>query len=548
MTGFISTLLAQLGTLPLLDKLTAFGAKDDIGGLGGRIGVEMELDKADIAENFVFHKDFLNILRPENFFHVDTYIQLGVIAFVIVLGFAISKYLKSKQIYKVFKSENMKKWLRALTNPVIMSVLFVAASTIYQMFMDGKNPVFIIFMNYITAWLIIFRTITNLLGYMLPKRIYTERSERILSGFLWIFFLLWVTGIWGKIIAKTDEVSFTVGSTKLTLHLILSGVFWVVVFSILGLWLSKVIENRLMGMKKMDLNLRIVLSKIIKTLIVFLIVIITLPVIGIDLTVLSVFGGALGVGLGFGLQKIASNYISGFIILLDRSIRVGDRLTIDDFTGYVSKITSRYVVLKGTTGQEAIVPNETFISSTVINESFTDNLLWKYLTVSVAYSTDLPKALNIMREAAACQEGVSKDSPPGVYVMNFGDNGIDLAVGFWATNPEQGFMGVNSRIYLEIWKRFNEAGIEFPFPQREVRILNNEAQDPALDPSKHPSIDPALIEKELMLQQEQLKMEQERNEKIREEALKAEAQEEKKLKKTLDKDAKPGDQDKDGEK
>ena len=195
---------------------------------------------------------------------------------------------------------------------------------------------------------------------------------------------------------------------------------------------------------------------------------------GIDLTVLSVFGGALGVGIGFGLQKVASNYISGFIILGDRSIRPGDRLTVDNFTGYVTKITSRFVVLKSVAGGEALIPNETFITSTVINESYTAKSLWQSIDVQVAYHTDLTLAMKIMEEAAKAQERIQTDPAPKAFLISFGDNGVNLRVGFWVKDPENGFVGLFSAILLDVWKRFNESDIEFPFPQREIRILNEE--------------------------------------------------------------------------
>ena len=201
---------------------------------------------------------------------------------------------------------------------------------------------------------------------------------------------------------------------------------------------------------------------------------IALPLVGIDLTVLSVFGGALGVGIGFGLQKVASNYISGFIILGDRSIRMNDRLTVNNFTGYVTKITSRFVVLRNANGTEALIPNETFVTSMVVNESYTSRELQQAFNIQVAYHSDLIKALDIIKSAAAAQPRVSKHPAPLAVVTNFGDNGIDLRATYWVKDPENGFAALQSAIFLDIWRQFNEHDIEFPYPQREVRILNEE--------------------------------------------------------------------------
>ena len=156
-------------------------------------------------------------------------------------------------------------------------------------------------------------------------------------------------------------------------------------------------------------------------------------------------------------------------------MRIGDRLTVNNFTGHVTKITSRFVVLRNHTGQEALIPNETFVTSPVINESYTDTKVFQLLDVQVAYATDVPKALTILTEAAAAQERVDTEtSPPGAFLVGFGANGIDLRVGFWVKDPENGYMGLFSAIFLTIWQRFNEENIDFPFPQREIRFAPSE--------------------------------------------------------------------------
>ncbi|CAG0972939.1 partial Mechanosensitive channel MscK, partial [Rhodocyclaceae bacterium] len=204
-------------------------------------------------------------------------------------------------------------------------------------------------------------------------------------------------------------------------------------------------------------------------------VLIGLPLVGIDLTMLSVFGGALGVGLGFGLQKIAANYVSGFIILLDRSIRIGDTISVGTDRGQVTQITTRYTVLKSLSGVEAIVPNEVLVSSVVDNESYTDPKMRVALPVQVAYGTDLERAMAILVAAAAAQPRVLADPEPKAFVIAFADSGINLEVGFWIGDPQNGTGQVRSDINLAVWKAFKAEGIEIPFPQREVRILGGSA-------------------------------------------------------------------------
>jgi len=200
-------------------------------------------------------------------------------------------------------------------------------------------------------------------------------------------------------------------------------------------------------------------------------VLITLPMVGIDLTVLSVFGGALGVGLGFGLQKLTSSYVSGFILLLERSVRIGDRLTIDNRVGYVTRITSRFVVLKGLDGTDALVPNDLIISNTVVNQSYTDTKIWSSVSVDVAYGTDIELALTLLNQAAS-QPRILSNSAPTAYVTLLGPSGISLQVGFWITDPENGYMVLHSDIYRAIWRLFVEHHIQVPLPQSAVTLLN----------------------------------------------------------------------------
>ena len=198
---------------------------------------------------------------------------------------------------------------------------------------------------------------------------------------------------------------------------------------------------------------------------------VALPMVGIDLTMLSVFGGALGVGLGFGLQKIAANYVSGFIILLDRSIRIGNMIAVGTERGVVTRITTRYTLLLARNGIEKIVPNEMLIGSVIANETHTDPQVRVPLQVQVAYGSDLRQVQRIMIDAALSQRRVLTEPPPRAHVAAFADSGVDFELRFWIGDPENGIMQIKSDIHLAIWDAFTAAGIQIPFPQREVRLL-----------------------------------------------------------------------------
>jgi small-conductance mechanosensitive channel len=196
-----------------------------------------------------------------------------------------------------------------------------------------------------------------------------------------------------------------------------------------------------------------------------------LPIVGIDITVLSVFGGALGVGIGFGLQKVAANYVSGYTILLDRTVSPGDLVTVDHFYGEVTKLTSRCIIVRGPDGTEAIVPNETVITSTVINHSYSNRRVLMRIPVQISYSSNLETALKLMLEAAYSHSRVLRDPAPTALLTGFGDNGINLELLAWIEDPERGKLNFNSDLNLALYKSFSANGIEIPFPQRDIRIV-----------------------------------------------------------------------------
>ena len=304
-----------------------------------------------------------------------------------------------------------------------------------------------------------------------PRAGWLASFERAFAFGAWVVVALHLSGVLPTVIDGLEQVSFSIGKAKVNLWMLLQGALTVFVTVLVALWVAGVIESRLMRTEGLDGNLKLVFTRLSRGLLVVLAVAIGLPLVGIDLTALSVFGGALGVGLGFGMQKIAANYVSGFILLLDRSIHIGNLISVGNERGIVSQITTRYTVLKGMTGIESIVPNETLVGSIVQNETFTDPKVRVAVPIQVGYATDLEKAMAIMIEAAQAQPRVMEDPAPGAFLESFADSGINLQLGFWIRDPAEGTLGIRSAINMQIWRRFKEEGIEIPFPQREVRVL-----------------------------------------------------------------------------
>ena len=307
--------------------------------------------------------------------------------------------------------------------------------------------------------------------YVFTEGGWMRTMEHVISRTIWIVLALHLSGFWSPIIKFLEEITFNVGKTHLNLLIVIQAVLTILLTLFVSLSLSRVIENRMMRAEKIDINVRVVLSKLIRIASAVFAVLLALSTVGIDITLLSVFGGALGVGLGFGLQKIASNYLSGFIILLDDSMHIGDVVTVDAHYGVVSELRFRYMVLRKLDGTEVVIPHETLMTTAVINHTNTERKARITLAVQVSYEGDLELAMALMKGAANAHPRVLEEPLAEVQVKGFGESGIDLNLVFWIPDPEEGSSGLQSEIYLEIWRQFKKHGIVVPYPHREVHML-----------------------------------------------------------------------------
>lgn len=302
-------------------------------------------------------------------------------------------------------------------------------------------------------------------------------SERFFALSVWLCLALYISGLANPLIEMLEQFSFKVGKQQLDLWMILHATVTVLATLLVALGVAGFLEQRLLAAREMDSNVRVLLARLAKSLLSVLALLFSLSLVGIDITALSVFGGALAVGLGFGLQKIASNYVSGFIILLDRSIRIGNMIVLDANTsGVVTQITTRYTVVNTQAGTEVIIPNEYLVSNIVNNRSLTDTRVRLAVQVQIAYDADIDLAMQLLTEAARAQERVLADPPPRVLLTQFADSGINLELGFWIADPEAGSANIRSDISLAMLRAFRANGIEIPFPQREIRVLGEAAQ------------------------------------------------------------------------
>ncbi|OLL30049.1 mechanosensitive ion channel protein MscS [Burkholderia sp. SRS-W-2-2016] len=295
--------------------------------------------------------------------------------------------------------------------------------------------------------------------------------EKTVSVVVWIGMVLTLLGIQEDVIEWMGSVRFRVANAHMTLLSLVTGLLWVGITMIVAMWLGSTFEDRLMRSKTLDANLKVVVARVGRAAFVLAAILISLSIVGIDITVLGVFGGALGVGLGFGMQKIASNYVSGFIILLDRSLRIGDTINVSGLAGRVTQIRTRYTVVRGLDGIETLIPNEKLITDVVQNQSSFLTRGYAKATVQVAYTSDVEQAMALLAEAAADVPRVLREPAPTPYLAGFGPDGINLELGFWIEDAATGTSGVRSTVNRNIWRLFSEHNISIPLAQREVRIV-----------------------------------------------------------------------------
>jgi small-conductance mechanosensitive channel len=297
--------------------------------------------------------------------------------------------------------------------------------------------------------------------------------ERTISWVAWFAVVLWVTGVLPLLLDELDQIHWKVGTSTLSVRTLLEGLLTAGAVLIVTLWVSAALESRLLrSATGSDLSLRKVISNSVRALLMFVGVLLALSSAGIDLTALSVLGGAVGVGIGFGLQKLAANYVSGFVILAERSMRIGDMVRVDGFEGRITDIKARYTVIRALSGREAIVPNEMLITSRVENLSLADPKVAQTTQVAVAYNSPVDDVVQLLEAACTAQPRVLAEPAPAACLANFGADGLEFTVTYWIADPENGPLKLKSDINRAILQALKAQQIEIPFPQRVVHSVS----------------------------------------------------------------------------
>ena len=352
--------------------------------------------------------------------------------------------------------------------PVLALVAAMVARWVFTAFVPQVPQAVFKLVVPVLLSLVVIRLTVRVLRKTFPHSQLMRVVERSVSWIAWIAAVLWLTGVLPLLLKELDEIKWKFGATTISLRNMLEGAVTAVAVLVLALWLSATFEARLLK-GTTNLSVRKMAANALRALLLFVGLVFALSAAGIDLTALGVLGGALGVGIGFGLQKLAANYISGFVILAERSMRIGDMVKVDGFEGRITDISTRYTVIRALNGREAIVPNEMMITHRVENSSLADRKVAMNTVVQVAYGSDLASLMPRLVAAVAAVPRVIADPAPGVMLTAFASDGLELTVAFWIGDPENGQTNVRSDVNLAILRLLNEARVEIPFPQRVLR-------------------------------------------------------------------------------
>jgi small-conductance mechanosensitive channel len=317
--------------------------------------------------------------------------------------------------------------------------------------------------------LVVIRVGVKVLQAAFAQARWVKLMEQTISWLAWGAMVLWVSGLLPVILNELDMITWKVGGTTLSVRNMIEGLLTAGAVLIFTLWISAAIETRLLkSATGGELSLRKAVSNATRALLMFVGLILALSAVGIDLTALSVLGGAVGVGVGFGLQKLAANYVSGFVILAERSMRIGDVVRVDNFEGVITQINARYTVVRSQAGRESIVPNEMLITNRVENLSLMDSKVNQSTTITVGYDSDTALVARLLVEAAQNQPRVLADPAPVAHLTNFAADGLEFTLGYWLDDVERKQLNLRSEVNLAILAALRQHGIDIPYPQRVV--------------------------------------------------------------------------------
>lgn len=327
---------------------------------------------------------------------------------------------------------------------------------------DWPNHLLRIAVSLLTAWIII----------RLASRLVRDPTwAKAIAITAWSIAALNIVGLLDDTIVLLDGIALQVGDVRFSVLSVLKGMLSLAVLLWAATLLSGFMERRIRTLPNLTPSVQVLFSKILKIALITIAIVLAISSVGIDLTAFAVFGGAIGVGIGFGLQKVVSNLISGVILLVDKSIKPGDVIEVGETYGWINSLGARYASVVTRDGTEYLIPNEDLITQQVVNWSFSNNEVRLKIPIGVSYKADVRRAIELCKEAAAAVDRVVDEPKPACLLKGFGDSSVDLELRFWIEDAQNGVSNVRSEVLLLVWDKFHEHGIEIPFPQRDVHII-----------------------------------------------------------------------------
>jgi small-conductance mechanosensitive channel len=418
---------------------------------------------------------FFDILSTRN-----VLLEIGAVALCLAVGGLVGAALRSRYERRRFKTPTALTWTyfasqgSVVATPAIMALglVILARSGLQAAHFDVT--VLDAAAHLIGAYVVV-RVAVLLFAASLGNKSWMQHWENRVALIIWLTIAAEYLGWLDPIISTLDSIGMAAGKSRITLWSILKLLFTLTLFVLVAAWISRWVERRLKKMSTLAPSTRIGMAKFANAFLIGLSILMGLNAAGVDLTALTVLTGAIGLGLGFGLQSIAANFVSGFVLLMDRSIKPGDVISLSGQSGtstenfgWVQELRGRYVVVRDRDGVEMLVPNQQLISNAVINWSYTDPRIRLKLPIRVSYRDDPELALQILLTACEGQARVLADPAPVSRLMHFSDSGIELELRFWISDPQEGVNNVRSEVNRAIWRLFKEHKITIPVAQREI--------------------------------------------------------------------------------
>ncbi len=343
------------------------------------------------------------------------------------------------------------------------SILFVMLLWMLALFVREITPwgswyrVLFLAANLATAWVVV---------AVASRAIRNNLVRNIVKWGMWSYLAIYILGMTEAMVSVLDAMALSVGNFRLSLLMVLKAAATVAILLTLVNWISTFVHRRLEKVEDLSPSIKVLTDKMVKLLLYGMAVVITLQAVGFDLTSITVLSGAIGLGLGFGLQKVVSNLVSGVILLLDKSIKPGDVISLGETFGWISDLGARYVSVVTRDGREYLIPNEDLITGQVVNWSHSSDLVRLDIYFGVSYDSDPHQVRKIAREAAGTVNRVVNVPAPVCHIVGFGDSSIDLILRFWIKDPTGGLTNVRGDVYLALWDALKENEIEIPFPHQ----------------------------------------------------------------------------------